>query len=114
MIRRNHYGYCRLYVDMKINLHVSARTLHASYRQLVMLPLLLVFLSSASASDSRPYPEFTAVYDARLNGIRMAEASFSLHRLDNGDYEYQQKSKFNISSKDQAEKIIAALEKWIK
>ena len=27
---------------------------------------------------------------------------------------YQQKSKFNISSKDQAEKIIAALQGWIK
>ena len=112
MIRRNHYGYCRSYVDMKINLHVSARTLHASYRQLVILPLLLVFLSSVSASDSRPYPEFTAVYDARLNGIRMAEASFSLHRLDNGDYVYQRTSKSVGIASLLGKKVLTETSRW--
>jgi len=52
---------------------------------------MLAFLSPASATDSQPYPEFTAVYDARINGVSMAEASFSLLRLDNGDYVYQRK-----------------------
>ena len=52
---------------------------------------MLAFLSPASAIDNQPYPEFTAVYDARINGFLVAEASFSLHRLDNGDYVYQRK-----------------------
>ena len=78
---------------MKINLYVYMKSLITSYRQLVILPLMLVFPASASAADRQPYPEFTAVYDARLNGIPMAEASFSLHRLDNGDYVYQRTSK---------------------
>ena len=39
---------------------------------------------------------------------------FSIRRYQKRNGEYQQKSKFNISSKDQAEKIISALEKWIK
>jgi hypothetical protein len=39
---------------------------------------------------------------------------FTIRRYQKRGGEYQQKSKFNISSKDQAEKIIAALEKWIK
>jgi hypothetical protein len=38
---------------------------------------------------------------------------FTIRRYQKRGGEYQQKSKFNISSKDQAEKIIAALEKWI-
>ena len=53
--------------------------------------LMLVFLAPASATDSQPYPEFTAVYDARINGFLVAEASFSLHKLDSGDYLYQRK-----------------------
>jgi hypothetical protein len=39
---------------------------------------------------------------------------YSIRRYQKRNGEYQQKSKFNISSKDQAEKIIAALESWIK
>lgn len=39
---------------------------------------------------------------------------FSIRRYQKRSGEYQQKSKFNISSKDQAEKIISALERWIK
>jgi hypothetical protein len=39
---------------------------------------------------------------------------FSIRRYQKRSGQYQQKSKFNISSKEQAEKIIAALEKWIK
>ena len=39
---------------------------------------------------------------------------FSIRRYQKRNGEYQQKSKFNISSKDQAEKIISALESWIK
>jgi hypothetical protein len=39
---------------------------------------------------------------------------YSIRRYQKRNGEYQQKSKFNISSKDQAEKIIAALENWIK
>ena len=39
---------------------------------------------------------------------------FSIRRYQKRNGLYQQKSKFNISSKEQAEKIIAALEKWIK
>ena len=81
-----------VYVDMKINLCVPAKPFLANYLQLLVVPLVLVSLSPASAADSQPYPEFTAVYDARINGIPMAEASFSLHRLDNGDYVYQRKS----------------------
>lgn len=38
---------------------------------------------------------------------------FTIRRYQKRGGEYQQKSKFNISSKDQAEKIIAALQGWI-
>jgi hypothetical protein len=78
-----------VYVDMKINLCVPAQSFLGSYLQLLVVPLMLAFLSPAAATDSQPYPEFTAVYDARINGIPVAEASFSLHKLDNGDYVYQ-------------------------
>jgi hypothetical protein len=39
---------------------------------------------------------------------------FTIRRYQKRNGEYQPKSKFNISSKDQAEKVIAALEKWVK
>jgi hypothetical protein len=39
---------------------------------------------------------------------------YSIRRYQKRGGVYQQKSKFTISSKDQAEKIIAALDKWIK
>lgn len=39
---------------------------------------------------------------------------FSIRRYQKRNGEYQQKSKFNISSTDQAEKIIEALQNWIK
>jgi hypothetical protein len=39
---------------------------------------------------------------------------YTIRRYQKRNGEYQQKSKFNISSKDQAEKIIEALQKWIK
>jgi hypothetical protein len=38
---------------------------------------------------------------------------YSIRRYQKRGGQYQQKSKFNISSRDQAEKIIAALQKWI-
>ncbi len=38
---------------------------------------------------------------------------YSIRRYQKRDGQYQQKSKFNISSRDQAEKIIAALNTWI-
>jgi hypothetical protein len=80
-----------VYVDMKINFWVAVKFLLVNCPQLLVVPLLLAFLSPASATDSQPYPEFTAVYDARVDGFLVAEASFSLHRLDNGDYVYQRK-----------------------
>jgi hypothetical protein len=39
---------------------------------------------------------------------------YSIRRYRKIDDEYRQQAKFNISSKDQATKIIGALEKWIK
>lgn len=39
---------------------------------------------------------------------------YSIRRYQKRNGEYWQKSKFNISSADQAQKIIDALEKWIK
>ena len=39
---------------------------------------------------------------------------FTIRRYQKRDGEYQQKSKFNISSKDQANKIIDALTVWVK
>jgi hypothetical protein len=38
---------------------------------------------------------------------------YSIRRYQKRGGQYQQKSKFNISSRDQAEKIIAALQKWL-
>jgi len=38
---------------------------------------------------------------------------YSIRRYQKRNGEYMQKSKFNISSKDQAKNIIAALEKWV-
>ena len=77
---------------MRINPCVAAKSSLANCLQLLIVPLMLAFLSPASATDSQPYPEFTAVYDAHVNSIPMAEVSFSLHKLDNGDFVYQQKS----------------------
>ncbi|MBA3582864.1 MAG: hypothetical protein H0W44_10495 [Gammaproteobacteria bacterium] len=37
---------------------------------------------------------------------------YSIRRYQKRNGEYMPKSKFNISSRDQAEKIIAALQKW--
>ena len=39
---------------------------------------------------------------------------YTIRRYQKRNGEYQQKSKFNISSRDQAEKIIEALQDWIK
>jgi hypothetical protein len=39
---------------------------------------------------------------------------YTIRRYQKRGGEYQQKSKFNISSKDQAEKVIAALQEWTK
>ncbi|HEY4731655.1 MAG TPA: hypothetical protein VIH66_00215, partial [Gammaproteobacteria bacterium] len=39
---------------------------------------------------------------------------FTIRRYQKRNGEYQQKSKFNISSTEQAEKIIEALQTWIK
>lgn len=38
---------------------------------------------------------------------------YSIRRYQKRNGEYQAKSKFNISSKDQAEKIVSALQGWI-
>lgn len=38
---------------------------------------------------------------------------YSIRRYQKRNGEYMQKSKFNISSKDQAKSVVAALEKWI-
>ncbi len=38
---------------------------------------------------------------------------YTIRRYQKRNNEYQQKSKFNISSADQARKIIAALEQWL-
>ena len=40
--------------------------------------------------------------------------SYTIRRYQKRNGEYQQRSRFNISSKDQAEKIIEALTKWMK
>lgn len=39
---------------------------------------------------------------------------FSIRRYQKRNGEYQHKSKFNISSRDQAQKIIDALQTWLK
>lgn len=39
---------------------------------------------------------------------------YSIRRYQKRNGQYQQKSKFNISSRDQAEKVINALQKWMK
>lgn len=38
---------------------------------------------------------------------------YSIRRYQKRNNQYQQKSKFNISSKDQAQKIVAALNSWM-
>lgn len=38
---------------------------------------------------------------------------YSIRRYQKRNGQYQQKSKFNISSRDQAQKIMAALQKWM-
>ncbi len=40
--------------------------------------------------------------------------SYTIRRYQKRSGEYQQRSRFNISSKDQAEKIIETLSKWVK
>ncbi|MEE9397167.1 MAG: hypothetical protein V3V31_09170 [Methylococcales bacterium] len=38
---------------------------------------------------------------------------YTIRRYQKRDGAYQQKSKFNISSRDQAKSVIAALQKWV-
>ena len=101
-----------VYVDMKINLCVPAKFFLANCLQLLGVSFMLAFLSPASATDSQPYPEFTAVYDARINGFTMAEASFSLHQLDNGDYVYQRKSTSVGVASLFGKKVSTATSRW--
>lgn len=42
------------------------------------------------------------------------QEKYTIRRYQKRNGQYQQKSKFNISSKDQATKIIEALQQWIK
>ena len=51
--------------------------------------LLWLWLLPAPALTADAYPEFDAVYDARVGGITVARAGFSLRRLENGEYLYQ-------------------------
>ena len=97
---------------MKIDLCVSAKQFRANCLQLLGVSLMLVFLSSASATDSQPYPEFTAVYDARINGFPMAEVSFSLRKLDNGDFIYQRKSRTVGFASLFGNKVSTATSRW--
>lgn len=101
-----------VYVDMKINLCVPAKSFLANCLQLLVVSLMLGFLSPASATDSQPYPEFTAVYDTRINGFRMAEARFSLHKLDNGDYVYQRKATSVGVASLFGKKVSTATSRW--
>ncbi|MEE9354679.1 MAG: hypothetical protein V3U75_03735 [Methylococcaceae bacterium] len=39
---------------------------------------------------------------------------YTIRRYQKRNGEYQQKSKFNISSQDQAKSVIAALQEWVK
>jgi len=48
----------------------------------------------------------------RAKGVYGAE-KYTIRRYQKRNGEYMQRSKFNISSKDQAEKLIATLQKWI-
>ena len=97
---------------MKIDLCVSTKQFRAICLQLLGVSLMLVFLSSASATDSQPYPEFTAVYDARINGFPMAEVSFSLRKLDNGDFIYQRKSRTVGFASLFGNKVSTATSRW--
>jgi hypothetical protein len=97
---------------MKINLCEPANFLIVNRWRLPGVLLMLVFLSPASATDSQPYPEFTAVYDARMNGIRIGEASFSLHQLGNGDYVYQRKSTSVGIASLFGKKVSTATSRW--
>jgi hypothetical protein len=114
-------------VDMKINHCAAAKSFLGNYLQLLAcrrsqhkvgekcmlgVPLMLVFLSPVLATDSQPYPEFTAVYDARINGFLMAEASFSLHKLNNGDYVYQRKSTSVGIASLFGKKVSTATSRW--
>lgn len=51
-------------------------------------------------------------WDKRKNDY--GAEKYSIRRYQKRNDEYKQKSKFNISSKDQAQKIIEALSEWIK
>jgi len=105
-------GEIPVYVDMKINLGIAAKFFLVNGLHLPAALLVLVFLSPVSATESQPYPEFTAVYDARMNGIRIAEARFSLHRLDNGDYVYQRKSTSVGMASLFGKKVSTATSRW--
>jgi hypothetical protein len=99
-------------VNMKINPCAAAKSVFVNYLQLLVGSLMLAFLSPAAATDSQPYPEFTAIYDVRVNGIPIAEASFSLHQLDNGDFVYQQKSASVGIASLFGKKVSTATSRW--
>lgn len=50
-------------------------------------------------------------WDARKN--EYSKDKYSIRRYQKRSGEYQQKSKFNISSPDQAQQLIDALSKWL-
>jgi len=50
-------------------------------------------------------------WDARKN--EFGEDKYSIRRYQKRGGSYQQKSKFNISSRDQASQIIATLSRWL-
>ena len=79
-------------VDMKENSDSTLKSCPNIIQQLSVMLLLLSLLSSVQASELQPYPEFTAVFDAKISGISMGEVSFSLRKLDNGEYLYQRKA----------------------
>jgi len=97
---------------MRINCSVPATSFPGSYLQLLFGALILAMLSPVSATDSQPYPEFEAVYDVRVNGFPIAEASFGLHQLDNGDFIYQQKSTPVGIASFLGEKASSASSRW--
>lgn len=49
-------------------------------------------------------------WDAK--NAKYGEDCYSIRRYQKREGKYTQKSKFNISSKDQAQKVIAVLQKW--
>lgn len=67
---------------------VARKTTLGALRYAARAALLMWVALAAQAGGEDPYPEFTASYDVRINGIKVGYANFNLKHLQADEYLY--------------------------